>query len=393
MEGTTHRDHALLVDDVVRQRYTAAAREVEPVLCCPVDYDPELLKVIPREVLERDYGCGDPSQYVASDETVLDLGAGGGKACFIASQVVGATGQVIGVDVNDEMLSLARRYRRQVGESLGFHNVTFRKARIQDLKLDLEVLDAWLLDHPVHSSGDWLRLQEEAERLRETSPMIADATVDVVVSNCVLNLVRHDDRRALFSEMYRVLVPGGRAVISDIVCDEDVPVHLQADPELWSGCMGGAFREDRFLDAFVEAGFYGVDIVARPAEPWAVIEGIEFRSVTVRAFADAERPGLDLHQAVMYAGPWQAVVDDHGHRFERGRRVAVSDAAFERLTRAPFRDQVIAVPPHHAVAPERAEPFGSEPGTSRPVAVTKGTADRRTELPLGDCCGPDGCGP
>ena len=88
----------------VSERYGAAAQAVEEALCCPVDYDPKFLKIIPQEVLDRDYGCGDPSRYVKEGETVLDLGAGGGKICFIASQIVGPKGRVIGVDMTDEML-------------------------------------------------------------------------------------------------------------------------------------------------------------------------------------------------------------------------------------------------------------------------------------------------
>ncbi|MEL7263341.1 MAG: SAM-dependent methyltransferase, partial [Planctomycetota bacterium] len=87
------------VDSAVRDRYAAAAGEREAELCCPVDYDRQYLKVIPQEVIDRDYGCGDPSRYVREGETVLDLGSGGGKICFIASQVVGAEGRVIGVDL------------------------------------------------------------------------------------------------------------------------------------------------------------------------------------------------------------------------------------------------------------------------------------------------------
>ena len=113
--------------------------------------------------------------------------------------------------------------------------------------------------------------------------MVPDESVDCVVSNCVLNLVRPGDRRQLFAETFRVLRLGGRAAISDIVSDEDVPEHLQNDPELWSGCVSGAFREDRFLKAFEDAGFYEVQIAARQSEPWRTIEGIEFRSLTVVA--------------------------------------------------------------------------------------------------------------
>ena len=93
------------VESAVRQRYGAAAQEREAALCCPVEYDPQFLKVIPDEIIERDYGCGDPSRFVREGETVLDLGSGGGKICYIAAQIVGKSGTVIGVDANTEMLA------------------------------------------------------------------------------------------------------------------------------------------------------------------------------------------------------------------------------------------------------------------------------------------------
>jgi|GEM_PF-1779717 len=98
----------LHAESAVKSRYAAGAQAVEPALCCPVPYRPELLKIIPAEVIARDYGCGDPSQHVHPGETVLDLGSGTGKICFIAAQVVGPTGRVIGVDMTDEMLGVAR---------------------------------------------------------------------------------------------------------------------------------------------------------------------------------------------------------------------------------------------------------------------------------------------
>jgi SAM-dependent methyltransferase len=99
----------------VAERYSEAARKREADLCCPVEYDPRYLAVIPGEIKERDYGCGDPSAFVREGDVALDLGSGGGKICYIAAQIVGPRGRVIGVDANDEMLGLASKYRRETG--------------------------------------------------------------------------------------------------------------------------------------------------------------------------------------------------------------------------------------------------------------------------------------
>ena len=129
------------VEAAVLQRYGNAAQEVEACLCLPVSYDQALLNVIPDEIIERDYGCGDPSRYVRQGETVLDLGSGSGKACYIIAQIVGAEGKVIGVDFNPPMLDLARKYQKSIGDQLGYHNVEFRRGKIQDLRTNLELID------------------------------------------------------------------------------------------------------------------------------------------------------------------------------------------------------------------------------------------------------------
>ena len=155
----------------VRERYAAAAQVREAALCCPVDYDARYLEVIPDDVIERDYGCGDPSRYVREGDSVLDLGCGGGKICFIAAQVVGPKGRVIGVDVNKDMLGLARRSAPLVAERVGFANVEFLCGRIQDLSLDVDALDEWLNEHPVRSAADLASCEVELQRLRSARPL------------------------------------------------------------------------------------------------------------------------------------------------------------------------------------------------------------------------------
>lgn len=283
----------LSVEAAVRERYAAGAQAQEPALCCPVTYDPQFLKVIPEEVIERDYGCGDPSRHLRAGETVLDLGSGTGKICFIAAQVVGASGKVIGVDMTDAMLECARRNAPIVAERIGYANVEFRKGRIQDLALDLELLDQELRARPIGGADAFLAAEELANELRIKHPLVGSGTIDVVVSNCVLNLVESRAKRQLFEETFRVLKAGGRAVISDIVAGEEVPEELQRDPELWSGCISGALTESAFLAAFTHAGFNATRILTRDAEPWRTVGGIAFRALTVEASKGEQKSCCD----------------------------------------------------------------------------------------------------
>ena len=382
---------SLNVDSAVRDRYSNAAQAAEASLCCPVDYDDRYLNVIPQEIIDRDYGCGDPSKHLNPGDHVLDLGSGGGKICYIASQVVGENGSVVGVDVNDDMLGLARQYQSEVAERIGYNNVEFRKGRIQDLKLNLEQFERWLQDHPVDTAVDWLAAEEEADRMRLDSPLVASDSMDAVVSNCVLNLVKNEVRHQLFGEVFRVLRRGGRAIISDIVSDEDVPRSLQNDPRLWSGCISGAFREDTFLEAFEAAGFYGVEILARQEDAWAVIDGIEFRSLTVQAWKGKEGPCLDRRQAVVYNGPWKTVVDDDGHRLHRGKRMAVCDKTFNIYTGGPYASQITPILPAEEVSLDVAPQFNCHKEAVRDPRESKSGQPSLDILPGSDCCGDTGC--
>ena len=271
------------VEKAVAARYSSGAKCCEGSLCCAIEYDPKYLAIVPAEIIERDYGCGDPVRHVRPGETVLDLGSGGGKVCYIAAQIVGASGRVIGVDMNDEMLELARRHQSEIEQRLGYANVEFRKGRIQDLAMDVGELERLLMEFPIGSVSDYFAMEKRANELRQERPLIASGSIDVVLSNCVLNLVEPESKSGMFEEIHRVLKPGGRAVISDIVSNVDVPSEMREDPELWTGCISGAYREDLFLEEFVKAGLERPRILDRMEKPWQVVKGIEFRSVTVEA--------------------------------------------------------------------------------------------------------------
>jgi arsenite methyltransferase len=372
----------------VLQRYGNAAQEVEACLCLPVSYDQALLRVIPKEIIEKDYGCGDPSRYIREGETVLDLGSGSGKACYIISQIVGLRGKVIGVDFNPPMLELARKHQKSIGDKLGYHNVEFRRGKIQDLRTNLELVDRYLHDHPVRSVTDLAKLEKYESKMRLEQPLVADGSIDVIVSNCVLNLVRPEDKNQLFAEMYRVLKRGGRVTISDIVSDEPVPEHLAKDPDLWTACVSGAFQEEELLRAFEEARFYGIEIEEFRSEAYQTVEGIEFRAVTVTAYKGKEGPCIERNQAVIYRGPWKQVVDDDGHTLPRGVRIAVCDKTFRLYSQLPYEGQFILVPPREEVSLEKAGVFDCSRDHQRNPRETKGLEYKVTQL-SGMVCGPD----
>ncbi len=382
------------VESAVLDRYQAGARQQQPSLCCPTEYEGNYLKILPQEIIEKDYGCGDPTRYVAAGETVVDLGSGSGKNCYILAQKVGASGTVIGVDFNDQMLALARKYQGEIAAKLGYQNTRFVKGKIQDLKLDLDRTEVWLQKNPITSVEQLSAFDAQCDRLRSQHPLISDNSADVVISNCVLNLVRSEDKQQLFQEIYRVLKRGGRAVISDIVCDEDPTPEILNDPDLWSGCIAGAFRENAFLKMFEEVGFYGIEILQRQEEPWQVIDGIEFRSVTVRAFKGKEGPCLERKQAVIYKGPWKQVHDDDGHILCRGERMAVCDKTYQILTNpnSPYAKDIIPVPPYEDIPLESAQVFSCKNKAVRHPKETKGLDYRITNTNNGAaCCSPEEC--
>jgi MoaA/NifB/PqqE/SkfB family radical SAM enzyme/SAM-dependent methyltransferase len=282
---------------LMREYYGAAATEPRADLCCPVRPSAEDLAHIPKDVVDRFYGCGSPVQDAALEagEAHLDLGSGAGIDVFIAARHVGTSGRSVGVDMTDAMLAVANENRPIVAASLGFDVVSFKKGMLEQVPLE-------------------------------------DEEVDCVTSNCVVNL--SPDKRAVFGEIWRVLKDHGRLVLADIVADQSVPAHLRVNPELWGECLAGALTEAELLAELERAGFHGVEVLKRTF--WREVEGCTFSSVTVRGWKSIEpAPRRSGHRAV-YRGPWKSVADEQGQVFRRNESVEVSEAAAARLSRLPY---------------------------------------------------------
>jgi radical SAM protein with 4Fe4S-binding SPASM domain len=283
---------------MVREFYGHAAEDPQQGLCCPVRPDAEDLAHIPPDVVERFYGCGSPVSAAAprEGETLLDLGSGAGIDCFIAARRVGPSGRVFGVDMTDQMLAVAYAAQPRVVAALGYDNIEFRKGILEHIPLDA-------------------------------------ASVDIVTSNCVINL--SPDKPAVFREIWRVLKDHGRAAIADIVADGEVPPPLRADGQLWGECISGALSEDAFLAGLERAGFYGASILKKTF--WREVEGTRFYSVTARGFKFEKKAGCRyVGQYAVYLGPMKAVVDEEGHTFPRGVPVEVCTDTAAKLSAAPY---------------------------------------------------------
>jgi len=365
------------IERTVKERYSQGARERLEALCCPVDYDPGLLAALPEEIIAKDYGCGDPSRYVQPGDVVLDLGSGGGKICYLAAQLVGPRGRVIGVDMNEDMLALARKYQADMADRLGGDRVRFLKGNIQDLALDVEALDRYLREHPVADRQGYAELKAWEDRQRREQPLIADASVDLVISNCVLNLVSDAEKEQLVREIFRVLRPGGRIAISDIVSDRPIPAALKQDPELWSGCIAGAFQDGDFLRTFAANGFQAVCYDKWETQPWRVVEGIEFRAVTLTACKAVATHGGQ--RSLIYRGPFAAVIDDAGQRHVRGERSQVSAAQHAGLTGAAYGNAFID--------PQAHPPAGAGGCCAPAIRVIDAVQDGAGHGGHGGCCG------
>ncbi len=308
------------IEESVRHYYgqvLQSSNDLKTSACCSIDAMPAhlkpLLSSLHPEILERFYGCGSPLPPSLQGKTVLDLGCGTGRDCYLLSQLVGPTGRVIGIDMTPEQLEVAMRHRDWHSERFGFANVEFFHGHIENLA----------------TAG------------------IADNSIDVVVSNCVINLSPEKPR--VMAEIFRVLKPGGELYFSDVFADRRIPAALRQDPVLLGECLGGALYWEDFRRILHNLGCPDVRVIKQnpisldDPEVAAKIGMVKFRSITVRAFKlPLEDRCEDYGQVACYLGsiPEHLHVfdlDDH-HHFETGRPLRVCGNTADMLGRSRYAE-------------------------------------------------------
>lgn len=278
--------------------------DLQTSACCTAEAMPAhlrpILKDIHEEIQEKFYGCGSPIPPELEGRSVLDLGSGSGRDCYLLSKLVGAKGSVVGVDMTDEQLSVARKHLPYQTEKFGFSkpNVEFRQGYIEDLE------------------GAGIKSQ----------------SMDLVVSNCVLNLSPSKER--VFSEIFRVLKPGGELYFSDVFADRRIPAPHTQDPVLLGECLGGALYMEDFRRLMAKTGCQDFRVVSKTKltmnnpEIERKIGMVGFYSITVRAFKmELEDRCEDYGQVAYYLGsiheyPHTFALDDH-HIFKTGQPMLV----------------------------------------------------------------------
>jgi len=255
------------IQQAVREKYGAIAASVSnagpaagccgPTACgCgdPISsnlYSDAEKSGLPADAVAASLGCGNPTALLSLQpgETVLDLGSGGGIDVLLSATRVGPTGKVYGLDMTDEMLALARENQRKAGAT----NVEFLKGTIEAIPLP-------------------------------------DASVDVIISNCVINL--SSDKDAVLREAFRVLKPGGRFAVSDVVVRGEVPADIRRSMELWVGCIAGALEEREYASKLTAAGFTDVEV-----EPWRIYKVEDARAFLAESGVDVDRVAPQVDEA------------------------------------------------------------------------------------------------
>ena len=291
----------------VRNFYSKAAVSVQESLCCPTQYDSKDLSHIPKEVLEISYGCGSPvgRANLREGEVMLDLGSGGGIDCFIAARHVGKTGRVYGIDMTEEMLGIARKNATLVAENLGYNNIEFRQGYLESIPID-------------------------------------DSSVDLVTSNCVINL--STDKDEVFGDIHRILKPGGRFMISDIISDKEVPEAMQNNKELWGECVSGALTLNKFLSYAKKNRFQGLRV--QKDYLWKEVEGSKFYSYTIEGckHVPSENKSFCSSLLATYAGPFESVTFQ-GTVYPVGIAVEINEDTAQLLASHSYTGQIIITNP------------------------------------------------
>lgn len=296
-------------------RVLKGSSDLKTSACCLAEsLPPHVAAVLPLlhdEVKARFYGCGSPIPPALDGITVLDLGCGSGRDCYVLSKLVGPRGRVIGLDMTDQQLAVARRHRDHHARAFGWDNADFRQGYIEDLA----------------GAG------------------VADASVDLVVSNCVLNL--SPDKPRVFREIFRVLKPGGELYFSDVFADRRIPRELAGDPVLLGECLAGALYAEDFRRLLAEVGCRDARVVSSApltlgdADIQRKIGFVNFTSRTVRAFKlELEDRCEDFGQVAVYQGsmpehPHRFALDDH-HLFEAGRPMLVCGNTADMVSRTRY---------------------------------------------------------
>ena len=311
-DGTETDSCCEVTRDDVRDYYSKAAVATQESLCCPVNYDPGDLSHIPSEVMDISYGCGSPVNRanIAPGESMVDLGSGGGIDCFIAAKIVGPEGKVTGVDMTENMLANARKNAEQVSKNLGYNNTEFKHGFLEAIPVD-------------------------------------DESVDVVTSNCVINL--STNKEEVFREIHRVLKPGGRFVIADIISDKPVPQEMSSNRELWGECVSGALTLDEFINYSKKTDFHGFTL--QKDYLWKVVEGIRFYSYILTAYkpVPVEQSCCPGKMQAIYAGPLHAVTFKN-IQFPMGVPVEVDEDFASVLDSHPYQEMFNIIDPDETPA-------------------------------------------